>query len=269
MAKAASLTLEELVAQRIASRKRQVLKNLSPKVAAAAAKLALAYNHHLPSESILTVAFPLHPSLRSHHALYPYSLPSPSRLTLTLPSPTHTSIFTVASPSPIHPHCRITISHPHSLPSPSILTVASPSPSMPTLTLSFITPFSHITSSTVMHAHSQSTLQFSLSSPLSISFHLWCFGIALILSTFREVIADSSEVPPVPCDCCRHRGTEKKKLRWKPKETLIKTDIFKVYPKECWPDRLDRAKFDRDHGWHANNYATFTEEDALAEDDEE
>ncbi|KAL9581879.1 MAG: hypothetical protein Q9203_005723 [Teloschistes exilis] len=85
----------------------------------------------------------------------------------------------------------------------------------------------------------------------------------------KVAAAAAKLVPPVPCDCCRHRGTEKKKLRWKPKETLIKTDIFKVYPKECWPDRLDRAKFDRDHGWHANNYATFTEEDALAEDDEE
>lgn len=39
MAKTAPLTLEELAAQRIASRKRKVLKNLSPKVAAAAAKL--------------------------------------------------------------------------------------------------------------------------------------------------------------------------------------------------------------------------------------
>ncbi|KAI4099623.1 MAG: hypothetical protein L6R37_005895 [Teloschistes peruensis] len=85
----------------------------------------------------------------------------------------------------------------------------------------------------------------------------------------KVAAAAAKLVPPVPCDCCRHRGTEKKKLRWKPKETLVKTDTFKVYPKECWPDRLERAKFDRDHGWHANDYATFTEEDALAEDDEE
>ncbi|KAI4193005.1 MAG: hypothetical protein LQ350_008505 [Teloschistes chrysophthalmus] len=101
MAKAAPLTGEELVAQRIASRKRQVLNNLSPKVAAAAAKLALVYTHHLPSESILTVAFPLHPS----------SLPSPSILTA--------------------------LSHPSSLshrPLPSILTVALPSPSILTIT---------------------------------------------------------------------------------------------------------------------------------------
>ncbi|KAL8630268.1 hypothetical protein Q9189_004041 [Teloschistes chrysophthalmus] len=85
----------------------------------------------------------------------------------------------------------------------------------------------------------------------------------------KVAAAAAKLVPPVPCDCCRHRGAEKKRLRWKPKKTLVTTVNVKVYPKECWPDRMDRAKFDRDQGWVANNYATFTEEDALAEDDEE
>ncbi|KAL8662810.1 MAG: hypothetical protein Q9202_004411 [Teloschistes flavicans] len=70
-----------------------------------------------------------------------------------------------------------------------------------------------------------------------------------------------------PCDCCRHRGAPKKALRWKSKESLVEIQTTKQYPKECWPNRYDRAAFDRAQGWRKNNYATFTEADALAEDD--
>ncbi|KAI4259761.1 MAG: hypothetical protein LQ352_000567 [Teloschistes flavicans] len=83
----------------------------------------------------------------------------------------------------------------------------------------------------------------------------------------EKVIVDFSEVPPEPCDCCRHRGAPKKALRWKSKESLVEIQTTKQYPKECWPDRYDRAAFDRAQGWRKNNYATFTEADALAEDD--
>ncbi|KAL8691334.1 MAG: hypothetical protein Q9218_003420 [Villophora microphyllina] len=99
---------------------------------------------------------------------------------------------------------------------------------------------------------------------------------ARIASRKRQVLNNlSSKVsaaaakltPPEPCECCRHHGDAKKKLRWKCRKELVVVHPVKKYPKECWPDRLDRSATDEAKGWHANNYATFTEADALAEED--
>lgn len=183
MAKAAPLSREEIVAQRIASRRRQVLNNLSPKVRAAAAKLGTFSFSLVHCSSFL---LPLHrifiaSSLHHRRIFITFSLRicrvfiTSAIVWLTILASAAVVDFALIVALACCAVCSLEI----------YLSSALNNYTHCRIALIVHRPVSDLSDACSLSIDTTTFLVLS-SLPLSISSHLWCFSVALVLSTFRE-----------------------------------------------------------------------------------